>query len=100
MSNKNSGLNQGGGHFPNSGLTHPLTEVCAASSGLQTGVKAHNKMKCLTGKPRPLGQGASLMPLLQLQPCDHDVEALIDCPLRWGRTCAIWSGLTGAQKNL
>jgi hypothetical protein len=39
----------------------PLTGKCPVSPALEGGVKGHNiKGKHLTGKPRPLGRGASL----------------------------------------
>ncbi len=38
-----------------------MTGRCPASPGPQAGVKGHNIMKYITGKPRPLGRGASLL---------------------------------------
>jgi hypothetical protein len=39
----------------------PLTGKCPVSPALEGGVKGHNiKGRYLTGKPRPLGRGASL----------------------------------------
>ena len=50
-----------------------LTGMCPASPALEGGVKGHNiKGNDLTGKPRPLGRGASLILLcsvLSLNPC-------------------------------
>ncbi|MBP1696446.1 MAG: hypothetical protein H6Q41_1634 [Deltaproteobacteria bacterium] len=57
--------------FENRSRVPPLTGKCPVSPALEGGVKGHNiEGKYLTGKPRPLGRGASLFgrPLQGLGP--------------------------------
>ena len=55
--------------FPSGIRLTPLAGKCPVSSALEGRVKGHNiEGKYLTGKPRPLGRGASLPEYIQNEP--------------------------------